>query len=102
MENKILNDSELEMVNGGWSEGAPASITTCPCCGIMDTGAGIGTGRNPMRGLIYCHNPKCKLQFEVYMEGELANTLTGKYYVDGRGEVNLDEYRAELIAKGLI
>ena len=102
MENKILSDSELEKVSGGWSPNAPASITTCPCCGIVDTGAGIGTGRNPLRGLICCNNPKCKLQFEVYMEGDLANTHTGNYYVDGRGKVDLEEYRKELIEKGLI
>lgn len=101
MENKLLNDNELEMVNGGWDAGAPASVTTCPCCGIMDTGAGTGTGRNPLRGLICCHNPKCRLLFEVYLEGELSGTHTGRYYVDNK-PVDLVEYKKKLLAEGVI
>lgn len=101
MENKLLNDNELEMVSGGWGEGAPASVTTCPCCGIMDTGGSIVTGYDPKTGIICCHNPKCRLRFEVYLEGNLSGTHTGKYYVDNT-PVSLDDYKKKLHDEGII
>ena len=97
MDNKLLKDQELEKVTGGWSEGAPATITTCPCCGKMHTEAGIGTG--PNTGLIICNNPNCRLQFEVNLK---TAALTGNYYTAERGKVDLEAYKAELIEKGLI
>lgn len=99
MENKLLKDQELEKVTGGWVEGTPATITTCPCCGKMDTGAGFGIGSDGTKGLICCHNPNCRLQFEVNLKD---STLTGNYYVADRGKVDLEAYRDELIEKGLI
>lgn len=106
MDNKILNDNELEKVSGGWNPGAPASVTTCPCCGVMDTTATLGTGHDPktglMTGLISCRNPNCNLRFEVYLEGELSGTHTGKYYAPDGRLVTVEGYRTELIEKGLL
>ena len=77
MENKILNDKELEKVVAGWSDDAPDTIKFCPECGGPTTG-GIVTGRNPTRGMICCK--LCDFEFEVYLDGPNAGQLTGVSY----------------------
>ena len=106
MDNKILNDNELKKVSGGWAPSAPDSVTICPCCGVRNTTATLGTGRDPktgaQKGLISCQNPNCNLRFEVYLDGSLSGTHTGIYYAPDGRLVTVEGYKAELIEKGLI
>ena len=77
MESKLLSDSELEKVVGGWDDTAPDTVKFCPECGGPTTG-GIVSGHNPMRCMICCK--VCDYEFEVYMEGPNAGQPTGVAY----------------------
>ena len=102
MKNKELNDKELEQVVGGWDSTVPDSVKFCPCCGSAHTTAGIVTGHNPLRGWICCMEANCDLLYEVYLEGDSKGAQTGVYALPDRGIIDLEEYKKERRAKGLM